>query len=257
MFLNSKIYGAERKETSLLVFHGLFGMLDNWGSFGRIFGELMPCHLVDLRNHGKSFHSEEMSLQAMADDILFYLNHYQLDKVHLLGHSLGGKAIMQFAISYPERVEKLIVVDIAPKAYIPHHQEVISALESVDFSLVSSRKEVETKLSENIKSMPVVQFLMKNLYWEAEGKLNWRFNLKTLAEKYDDFVANPIKSGVFERETLFVAGEKSNYILPQDELLIRQQFPNYELVKISNAGHWVQVENPMEFNTCVKEFLNQ
>lgn len=123
MILHSKIYGMEREETPLLVFHGLFGMLDNWGTFGKEFGEKMPCHLVDLRNHGKSFHSEEMSHQVMAEDILNYINHYQIDRVNLLGHSLGGKAVMQFALSYPDRVNKLIVVDIAPKAYPPHHQK--------------------------------------------------------------------------------------------------------------------------------------
>lgn len=255
MILHSKIYGMEREETPLLVFHGLFGMLDNWGTFGKEFGEKMPCHLVDLRNHGKSFHSEEMSHQVMAEDILNYINHYQIDRVNLLGHSLGGKAVMQFALSYPDRVNKLIVVDIAPKAYPPHHQKIMEALCKVDFSKSFTRKEVEQKLEENIKDRAVVQFLAKNIYWEQENKLNWRFNLRVLAEKYGDFVGNAVKFGVFEGETLFISGEKSHYILPQDELLIAQQFPKYQLKKIPDAGHWVQVEKPKEFSRVISEFL--
>lgn len=253
--LHSKIYGEENPGTPLLVFHGLFGMLDNWASFGKELGEMMPCHILDLRNHGKSFHSGEMTHQVLAEDILNYMNAHGIEKAHLLGHSLGGKAVMTFAISYPEKVEKLIVADISPKAYPPHHQGIIKALQSVDFDAVTSRQQVEEVLSQYISEKSVIQFLTKNLYWTEDKKLNWRFNLKTLAEKYNDFVANAIKFGKFEGETLFMAGEKSNYILPQDEFLMRQQFPNYKLVSIANAGHWVQAENPKDFNEAVKEFL--
>lgn len=255
MILNSKIYGVEKNGTPLLVFHGLFGMLDNWVTFGREFGEKLTCYLLDLRNHGKSFHTEEMSHDNMAEDILNYLNQHQIEKAYLLGHSLGGKAVMQFAITYPERVKKIIVVDIAPKAYPPHHQKIIEALQSVDFEKMMSRKEVEEKLAESIEEKPVIQFLVKNLYWEQEDRLNWRFNLKVLAEKYSDFVGNAIRFGIFEGETLFIKGEKSHYILPQDEFLIQKQFPKYQLITIKNAGHWVQVENVKEFNEGVSDFL--
>lgn len=255
MILNSKIYGVEKNGTPLLVFHGLFGMLDNWATFGREFGEKLPCHLLDLRNHGKSFHTEEMSHDDMAEDILNYLNQHQIEKACLLGHSLGGKAVMQFAISYPERVKKIIVVDIAPKAYPPHHQRIMEALQSVDFERITSRKEVEEKLAESIEEKPVIQFLVKNLYWEQEDRLNWRFNLKVLAEKYSDFVGKAIRFGIFEGETLFIKGEKSHYILPQDEFLIQKHFPKYQLITIKNAGHWVQVENTKDFNEEVSNFL--
>ena len=212
--LHSKIYGQDQSGTPLLVFHGLFGMLDNWGTFGKEMGELFPVHLLDLRNHGKSFHSEEMSHDAMASDILNYMNVHGLEKVNLLGHSLGGKAVMQFAITHSEKVEKLIVVDIAPKAYPPHHQGIFKALQTVDFDQVKSRGDVESVLVEYIHDKPVIQFLAKNLYWTEDKKLNWRFNLNTLQEKYTEFVANAIKFGVFNGETLFIAGDKSNYILP-------------------------------------------
>lgn len=254
MILNSKIYDDGHTGIPLLVVHGLFGMLDNWGSFGREFGAEMPCHLVDLRNHGKSFRSDEMSHQALADDILNYINHHKINQINLLGHSLGGKVAMEFAISYPERVNKLIVADIAPKAYSPHHQKTFNALQSIDFEKVVTRKDVELELEKYLTHKPTVLFLLKNLHWEEENKLNWRFNLDVLTKKYNDLVG-AIKSGVFEKETLFLAGEKSDYILPQDEMLIADQFPNYQLVKIKNAGHWIQVENPKDFNQIVKKFL--
>ncbi|WKS94653.1 alpha/beta fold hydrolase [Riemerella columbina] len=255
--LHSKIYGQDLPQTPLLVFHGLFGMLDNWGSFGKEFGTLMPTHLIDLRNHGKSFHSESMSHDDLADDIRRYMAAHHIEKAHLLGHSLGGKAVMQCAIKYPELVEKLIVVDISPKSYPPHHQGIIKALKSVDFSLVKSRAEVEEALNQYIPEKSVVQFLAKNLYWIEQKQLNWRFNLDTLAEKYSDFVSKAIQFGVFQGETLFIAGEKSNYILPQDEFLIKQQFPHSKIVPIARAGHWVQAENPQDFSATVKDFLLQ
>ena len=253
--LHSKIYGGSQPGIPLLVFHGLFGMLDNWGSFGKEMGEICPVHLIDLRNHGKSFHSENMSHNDLANDILNYMNAHQIEKADLLGHSLGGKAVMQFAIKHSEKVEKLVVVDIGPKAYAPHHQGILKALESVDLQNVKSRGEVEDLLSQYIPERSVIFFLAKSLYWNDDKKLDWRFNLKTLTEKYAEFVSNAIKSGIFSGKTLFIKGEKSNYILPEDDLLIKQQFPNSFLIEIKNAGHWTQAENPVDFNRVVYDFL--
>ncbi len=255
--LHSKIYGQDQPGMPLLVFHGLFGMLDNWGSFGKEMGEFFPVHLIDLRNHGKSFHSPEMSHDDLAHDILHYMEFHGLSKVNLLGHSLGGKAVMQFAIKYPIKLEKLVVVDISPKAYPPHHQGIIKALESVNFNEIKSRGDVEEILSEYIPEKSIIYFLAKSLYWTESKKLAWRFNLKTLADKYTEFVSNAIKFGVFTGETLFISGAKSNYILPQDEFQIKQQFPNSSVVSIKNAGHWVQAENPTDFNEVVKNFLSK
>ena len=208
--LHAKIFGQDKPGTPLLVFHGLFGMLDNWGSFGKEMGEFFPVHLIDLRNHGKSFHSEEMSHDDLAHDIAHYMDFHHLEKANLLGHSLGGKAVMQFAIKYPIKVQKLIVVDIAPKAYPPHHQGILKALESVDFEKITTRQEAEGVLQQYIPEKSVIQFLAKNLYWKDDKKLDWRFNLKTLSERYSEFVSNAIKFGVFSGETLFIAGAKSN-----------------------------------------------
>lgn len=253
--LHSKIYGKDTNGTPMLVLHGLFGMLDNWGSFGREFGEEMPVHLLDLRNHGKSFHSDEMSIDAMVEDLVNYMDQNAIQKANLLGHSLGGKVVMQFAITYPEKVEKLIVADMSPKAYPPHHQGIFKALNSVDLSQLSTRIEAEEQLKQYIPEIGVIQFLLKNLYWDDNKKLQWRFNLPVLTEKYNSFVTGAIKFGVFDGPTLFLGGANSNYILPQDEFLIKQQFPKSEIKRISNAGHWVQADNPKEFNADVWSFL--
>lgn len=254
--LHAKVYAQDALSTPLLVFHGLFGMLDNWGTFGREMSDTYPVHLLDLRNHGKSFHSEEMSHELMAEDILYYMNQNKIDKAHLLGHSLGGKAVMQFALTYPERVQKLIVVDIAPKAYPPHHQGIIKALESIDFQKVTSRKEVEDQLKGFIRELPVIQFLLKNLHWVDTHRLGWRFNLPALSRHYSQYVGRAVRTGVYPGQTLFISGADSHYILPQDALGLRQQFPAYTLETIEGAGHWVQAEKPKEFLKVVRDFLS-
>jgi len=257
--LHSKIYGENNPGIPILVFHGLFGMLDNWGNFGRRFMEYVPVHLIDLRNHGKSFHSSEMSLDVMSDDINNYLEKYNLCKANLLGHSLGGKVVMEYAISNPEKVNKLVVADISPRAYPPHHDIIFRALNSIDLSVFSSRTEVENQMKKYISDISVVQFLLKNLYWKEiynENKvLSWKFNLSVLNEKYKYFITKAVKIGVFNGEALFLSGEKSNYISTEDEFLIAQKFPNSVLKKIPNAGHWLHAENPIDFNDKVQEFL--
>lgn len=253
--LHSKIYGTELQSTPLLIFHGLLGLLDNWGTFGREMGKYYPTHLLDLRNHGKSFRSDSMTHDDMSNDILNYMEAHHLEKVNLLGHSLGGKAVMQFAINHPEKVNQLIVVDIAPKQYPPHHQAIFNALSHVDFNQDKTRQDVETTLAKYIKERPIIQFLVKNLYYREENILDWRFNLKALTENYNNSVSKATDVGIFEGKTLFIKGGKSNYILPEDKILIKNEFPNSEIVEISNAGHWVQVENPKDFEQAVKNFL--
>lgn len=252
--LNSKIFYNPGK-LPLLIFHGLFGMLDNWGTLGKKFSETNEVHLIDLRNHGRSFHSDQMSYTDMSDDIVSYMKHYSIDKAILLGHSLGGKSVMECAIKRPDLVEKLIVVDMAPKAYPPHHQQIFKALDSVDFSKVSEKKEVENMLSQYISDSGVIMFLMKNVYRTEDNRFNFRFNLKTLSEKYNQLMNNPISFGKYVGPTLFISGEKSNYILKEDEFSIRQYFPNEKTIVIPNAGHWVQVDNPTDFYETVTTFL--
>lgn len=251
--LFSKIIGD--KPQHLIILHGLFGQLDNWNTLGRKFSEFFTVHLLDARNHGRSFHSEEMTHEAMAQDIALYTDAHQIEKTALIGHSLGGKAVMQFALDFPQKAEKLIVADMAPKDYVPHHQSIIKALESVDFTQVKKRSDVEETLKIYIKQIGVRQFLLKNVYRKKDGNYAFRFNLESLSKNYVSLITNHLPNKQFKGETLFLGGEKSAYITPQDEVQIRHYFPQATIDKVSRAGHWLHAENPVEFLEKSLKFL--
>lgn len=253
MILHSQIIG---NGTPFIFLHGFLGMGDNWKSLGNQFAENgFQAHLVDQRNHGRSFHSEEMSYEAMAEDLKKYSDHHKLENFILLGHSMGGKTAMFFAVKYPELVSKLIVADIAPKAYPRHHEDILKALSELDFSTLKSRGEAEDFLSKEIKHEGTRLFLLKNLYWKKKGELGLRLNLPVLTEKIDA-VGKALPNGTkFEGKTLFLKGSKSKYIQAADEVLIEKHFPKAEVKTVSNAGHWLHAENPSEFYQIVNDFL--
>lgn len=252
---HSKIIGTGEKH--LLVFHGLFGQLDNWNTHGRQFGEIYTTHLIDLRNHGRSFHSDDATIAAMVEDVARYMDFHQIEKAHILGHSLGGRVVMDFAMTYPDKVDHLIVADMAPKAYQPHHNAIFKALCSVDFFSVKSRKDVEETLSQYIPEAGVRQFLLKNVYHAENGGYDFRFNLPVLQNHYEDLVGKDLLNGIFDGPTLFLKGAKSNYILQEDEFIIKQRFPKAEVVAIANAGHWLHAENPKDFIEAILTFLEK
>lgn len=251
--LYSRIEGQGKP---LLIIHGFLGMSDNWKSFGSLYAaEGFQTHMLDLRNHGKSFHSDEFSYDVMSQDVLEYCKANNLDKVSIIGHSMGGKVAMLFATTYPERVEKLVVADIGPKYYAPHHQDILAGLNAVDFSAKPSRTEVEETLYPYIQDFGTRQFLMKNLYWVQLGQLDFRFNLKVFNKKIEIIgTALPEKS-IFDKPTMFIRGGNSNYILDTDLLEIKKHFPNFELVTMSNVGHWLHAENPKMFFEETARFL--
>lgn len=246
-----------------VILHGFLGMSDNWRTLGRRFGEDdYEMHLIDQRNHGRSFHSDEFSYECMVEDLKYYLDANNLDNIVLLGHSMGGKTAMQFAVKYPNRVAKLIVADIAPKSYPQHHQAILKGLSSLKFADpelgvegISSRGEADKALSEYVAIHAVRQFLLKNLYWESKGKLALRMNLSALIENIEEIGMALPDEAVFEGETLFISGGKSEYILPEDEVLLKRHFPNYQLTKIRGVGHWLHAEKPEEFYEIVAGFL--
>ncbi|SNR14522.1 alpha/beta fold hydrolase [Tenacibaculum jejuense] len=251
--LHSKIVGEGKP---LLILHGFFGMGDNWKSHANKFAEDgFQVHLIDQRNHGRSFHSDEFSYELLVEDLLNYIQAHTLENVYLLGHSMGGKTAMLFATEHPEFIHKLIIADIAPKEYPPHHQDIIKALESVDFQIQNSRRLIDEKLSELISEVGVRQFILKNTYRKTKDQLAFRFNLKALSENYHEVVKPLPSSTVFNGETLFLRGEKSGYILDEDSFLIKAHFPNSEVETISKAGHWLHAENPSEFYTKAINFL--
>lgn len=253
--LYSKIEGEGKP---LLILHGFLGMSDNWKTLGVQFAtEGFEVHMLDLRNHGRSFHSEEFSYELMAQDILEYCNEHNLSNVDMIGHSMGGKTAMLFATLYPQMVEKLIVADIGPKFYPQHHQTILAGLNAVDFAKKPSRSEVEDTLSEYITDFGTRQFLMKSLYWQEPGQLAFRFNLAVFNKKMDEIGVALPEDAVFNKPTLFIRGGNSNYILDSDFEAIRKHFPQAVFETIPNAGHWLHAENPKLFHQFAKEFFDK
>lgn len=242
--LHSKIIG---KGQPFLILHGFLGMSDNWKTLGNKYAEDFEVHLIDQRNHGRSFHSNEFSYDLLVEDLKNYIDFHKLDNCILLGHSMGGKTAMQFALTYPELISKLIVVDIAPKIYPDHHQYILKALSEVDFSVQKSRKDIEHVLGNYIKENGVIQFLMKNVYRKDKQQLAYRFNLPVLLKKYKEVITNFNSVENFTNPTLFLKGSNSNYITKEDTILINSNFTNAKIDEISNSGHWLHAENPQEF----------
>jgi len=251
--LHSNIEG---KGAPLLILHGYFGMNDNWKTIGNELSEHFEVHLIDQRNHGRSFHADEFTYQLLADDLLNYINHYKLEKVNLIGHSMGGKTAMLFAVENPVLIDKLIIVDISPREYAPHHNAILAALNSVDFTKQNSRGLVDDQVKELIPEIGVRQFLMKNVYWREKGVLDFRFNLKSLTENNNN-IGDPLPNGtVFSGETLFINGGNSDYITEKEIPIIETHFPNSEIKTIPNVGHWLHAENPSAFLKITLAFLN-
>lgn len=251
MKLFSRIIGEGQ---SLLIVHGLFGMSDNWQRLGKEFADFYEVHLIDQRNHGRSPHSEVFNYDLMTADLVEYIQDHDLSNVLLMGHSLGGKTVMELAVKHPDLIEKLIVVDISPKTYGVHHDKIITGLQSLDFDVLKSRGEAERKLAEYIADARVRQFLLKSLYWVEKGKLAFRFKLDAIAEQITEVGKALSTHTVYEGPCLFIAGANSEYILDEDEDLILSHFPEAEIVTITDAGHWVHAEQPKRFFDEVLRF---
>jgi esterase len=242
MILHSKIQGSGKP---LLILHGFLGMLDNWKTLANQYeNDGFEVHSLDLRNHGRSFHSPEFTYSAMAGDLLNYINYHQLQNVSIIGHSMGGKVAMTFAVSHPEKVDKLIIADIGPKYYPPHHQSILYGLAAVDFDKQTDRSAIEEVLLEHVRIPSVVQFLMKSLYRETADRLNYRFNLAVFLKSYENIGEALRADARYEAPTLFIRGGVSNYILDEDWAEIASQFPKGKLETIPNVGHWLHAERP-------------
>ena len=251
MQLNFKKVGAGEP---LVILHGLFGSLDNWMTLAKKLGEHFEVFIVDARNHGQSPHSEDFNYGVMADDLYEFLMQHQIIDPIILGHSMGGKTAMQFTMNYPNKLSKLIVADIAPKAYPIHHTAILEGLLSLDLEVINTRKGADEQLSKNIDDFSTRQFLLKNLYWIEKDKLAWRFNLSIINEKIEIIGKGLENIEVFEKPVLFIRGEKSNYIKESDFDSIKNVFPNVK-IKTMNTGHWLHAENPTEFLHIVSSFI--
>lgn len=251
--LHSNILG---QGPPFLILHGFLGMSDNWKSLGKKFSdEGFEMHLIDQRNHGKSFHDEEFNYEIMVEDIKHYCDFHELKDIILLGHSMGGKTAMFFAIKYPKMVSKLIVADIAPRFYPRHHQDILSGLSALNFNEIKSRIQAEEVLEKYVSHVPTRNFLLKNIYWKRKDQLGLRINLDALIENIDEIGEALPSQCTFDGDTLFLKGKESGYISEDDKKTIKSQFENSIIVTITNAGHWLHAENPEAFFEAVVNFI--
>jgi esterase len=240
-----------------LILHGFLGMLDNWRTHARYWSSDYEVHAIDQRNHGKSFHSEAFDYTLLAQDIINYMDAKNLEKAVVLGHSMGGKTAMTLALQYPERVSTLIVADIAPKHYDVggKFSHIIEGLLHLDANVFTSRTAANEALAIYVPEMGVRQFLLKNLAWTPERTLTLKCNIKVLQHKLAEIGAAP-NAGIYEGQTLFLAGSKSDYIVQGDLEKIHAFFPKAKLDWIENAGHWLHAENPIGFTQALHDFLD-
>lgn len=253
MKLNYKMIGEGEP---LIILHGLFGSSDNWISIARKLGDRRKVFLIDQRNHGDSPHSDEFTYEAMSADLKEFTVEHSISNFDLIGHSLGGKTAMLFATQYPKMVNSLIVVDIAPKYYSVQHDTIIEGLNSIDLSTLQSRNEADILLANYVPLLGVRQFLLKNLKRTTSG-FAWKINLQVIEKEIAE-VGNAIPDKAhFDKPTLFIRGDLSNYILDEDMELIHKHFSSANLITINNASHWVHAEQPSAFLEEVTTFLNR
>lgn len=240
----------------LLILHGFLGMSDNWKTLGGKYAALgYEVHMPDMRNHGRSFHSDDFTYKAMSADITAYCQEKNLQNISLIGHSMGGKAAMFCAVENPSLIEKLVVADIGPKYYRQHHQDILEGLNAVDFSVKPDRSAVDEIIARHVPDEGTRQFLMKSLYWVSPGQLGFRFNLDVFNEYIENIGEALPSDAVYEGPTLFIKGGNSRYIKDEDAALISRQFPNSEIKEIPNTGHWLHAENPAAFLELTAAFL--
>ena len=251
MKLNFKEFG---KGKPLLILHGLMGMLDNWQGIAKELSPDFNVFTIDLRNHGHSPHNSEFSYECMANDVLEFVDDMGFHEILLMGHSMGGKVAMKFAQNNSELVEKLIVVDIGPKAYPVYHTTILDGLNAIDFNIVKSRKEAENILKNYIPTVAERLFLLKNMYWKDNTQLNWRFNLEAITKNIPNLGVE-INDRLFDKPTLFISGENSSYIIKSDLENILISFPFATFIVIPNASHWVHTDQPQLFLSIVQKFL--
>ena len=240
---------------AVVLLHGLFGSSDNWHPIAVRLAEKFHVFAVDHRNHGHSPHSAEMDYPVMAADVDRFFAARGLESAMVIGHSMGGKTAMQLALHFPHRVEKLVVVDMAPRAYATAHDKIFAALLALDLPKFQNRTQIEEVLAPEIPNPVLRRFLLKNLGRNPAGGFVWKINLRDIAENYWK-LREPVAGGApFTKPTLFIRGGKSKYIQPEDEPLIRDWFPASQIRAIEEAGHWVHADAPEEFLRLVMSFL--
>ncbi len=238
----------------LIILHGLFGSSDNWYSLAKVFSEHFSVYLLDQRNHGLSPKSDKFDYALLTEDLAEFIEEHSLQEAVLLGHSMGGKTAMNFAVLYPQKLSRLIVVDIVPKTYPVHHDAILEGLKAVSLSSLTSRTEADTILSTYVPEPEVRQFLLKNLSRKASGGFEWRINLDAIDRNIEAMGAGLIYSGKYDGPSFFIKGKKSHYYADGDEAMIKAIFTRAEFATL-DTGHWVQAEQPLEFARLILNYL--
>ncbi len=241
----------------LLILHGLFGSLGNWNWHSTRLSEQYAVYALDLRNHGASPHADQMDYPAMARDVIEFMDEHGISSAHVLGHSMGGKVAMQLALEHPQRVDKLIVADIAPVKYASEHDQIFDGLQAINLPQIESRTQADKVLAGYVEDEVVRQFLLTNLVRNPNGGFQWRVNLPVLAKSYLQLRAAPASDRVFDRPVLFIKGALSNYITEDHQQEIAEKFPQARLKTIMQTGHWLHAERPQTFYHLVSDFLSQ
>nr|QRD81034.1 lipolytic protein [uncultured bacterium] len=243
----------------LLILHGLLGSSDNWHTLAsKAFAPHFRVFTLDLRGHGRSPHARPIDYPTMAADVLAFMDAHEIDRAHVLGHSMGGKVAMELALTAPERVDRLVVVDIAPRAYEPRHRVILDALQAIDPARYDSRRAIDEALAAHVPEAPIRQFLLKNLQYDPDTRrYTWQMDLEGLIRYYDRINEAIADGRQFTGPVLFVKGEHSDYITEADLPAIRRLFPAARLVTIPGAGHWVHADAPEAFAREVLAFLTE
>lgn len=244
---------GNHNDSPVIVLHGFLASSRNWRSIAKVLAEHHLVYVLDQRNHGASPHAKEMDYPSMAEDVIRFMDIAGLAKAHIVGHSMGGKVAMWLALHYPERIDKLVIVDIAPVAYHHSFTPVIQALQQLPLEQLSNRKQAEEHLSEAIPDLGFRQFLLQNLLLR-DGNYHWRINLDIVQNTAHHIVDFPQpEADRFEFPVLFIAGEYSSYV---DQEAVLEWFPRAKISVIEKTGHWLYVEAPNTFCRLVKQWLN-
>jgi esterase len=255
MNLNYKKFGENGP--ALVILHGVFGFLDNWLTVGKAVADRgFQVYLVDQRNHGRSPHEGALNYETFAEDLKEFIGQQELHNPILVGHSMGGKTVMEYAVRYPDTFSRLVVVDIGPKAYPIHHKKILEGLNHIPVDTIENRQQADDILSEYEPIPAVRQFLLKNLYRKDEGGFGWRFNLPLLSTDMAHVGQAIATDTPVEIPTLFMRGDRSDYILDEDWEDIQKIFPDSKLDTIQNSGHWIQAEQPKAFLESLLNFVS-
>lgn len=247
-------YKSHGNGPPIIILHGLLGSSSNWSTTADLLGKHLQVFAVDLRNHGNSPHARDFDFNSMVADLKIFMENQNMRQAIILGHSLGGRVAMEFADQYPAMVDKLIIVDVAPKSYPPTHKAMLDVLLAIDLNTYETAKDVVDALAKAIPSLQLRNFLAKNIYRMPDGLLGWKVNLRAIRDNYDSLCVSTDFKNSYEKPVLFIRGELSDYICAEDEPVIRKIYPQSKIKTIAGAGHWVHIDSKNSFLYTVLNF---